>query len=165
MEDLKLFKQQCSLLEKYDSLCKKLKEEFDGDSNEEILNEKLMEERRKLLSQIDPLIYQNKDNIEKVYEAVLYDALYDQLKRSVAYYKAYEKHKKNLKEFNNALGERIFEVMDEDRFIDDDKLKILDHLDTIYFVRLISLGLGIMPEDTDKIINHMIDEYFHKGGK
>jgi len=153
MEDSKAVKKQMLLLEKYDSICKQIKEEFKN--NEEEVEIKLGEEKRSLLVHLDPLLYQSQDNIEKVYEAILYDALYDQLKRAFGYYKAIDRYKKNIQEFNDGLGNQALSF-------EEDKLKILEHIDDLYFARLIATGLGIMPEDVDKIVGCLIERFFAK---
>jgi len=155
MENKKL-SNQLKLIEKYDEACIQLKEEFKDD--EIVLEEKLNELRSKLLVFLEPSLNQV-DNIEKAYEYALYDALKDQIKRSYAYYKAIERHKKDLKDFNDAIGERVLEF-------DSEKTEnILNKFDEIYFIKVLASGLGIMPEDAQKIIDLVIAKSFSKKDK
>jgi len=154
MEDIKNLSNQLEFLERYDKICQQLREEFSGEENEEDLSNKLNEAKMQLLVFLDPLQKRAQDNIERVYETVLYDALKNQLKRNYAYYRAMERYKEDERTFNNEVGAGVLEF-------DQNKAEmLLQKLDEIYFIRSIALGLELRPEEVDKIVDKIIDKNF-----
>lgn len=89
-----------------------------------------------------------------VYEEVLFSYLSARVRRSFGYFHAIARAQKLVHDANNDVGDLAFRV-------DVNKTTtLLDHLDDIYFMRTLCTGLGVQPEDADRIVAHLIDRFF-----
>lgn len=89
------------------------------------------------------------------YEAAVYDAVSDRIRRSLGYYQAISRSQEEIQRICSELGDPDALEVDISSI-----QKLLYGLDEVQFIRTLGLSLGVFAEDLDNIVGHVVRREF-----
>lgn len=123
---------------------------------EEEAEEALLSLKYELISGIEAELSLSEatDDVGKAYEAILYEALSDDVKRKLAFGRAMMRHDQDVLECNSSVGS---EILKSDLVSTE---TLIEHLCEINMVRQLGVSLGLMPNHVEQIVSNLINRYF-----